>query len=423
MVDKIIAVKGTHDILADKMPLWQQLEAKLRQLTLQYAYQEIRTPVFENTQLFKRSIGALTDIVDKEMFKVASKNSTDDWSLRPEGTASVVRACLEHALLRHGQVQKFWYQGPMFRYERPQKGRFRQFHQFGLEVYNVATIGAELEIIEFMHNLWQQLKVSSAVRLQINSLGNTCSRLAYKKALTTYLEANFSKLDADSQRRLTSNPLRVLDSKDPNTQQLLQQAPSILDYLDSAANQEFAHLQDQLMQMQIPFEVNDKLVRGLDYYNSCVFEWVTNSLGAQNSVCGGGRYDTLAASLDAENIPACGCAVGIERLLLLMEQTGATEPAPLDAYLICTGQALLNIGHLSAKIRKLVPNIKMYTAINTASFKAQFKKADKSGAKLALIIGDDEYATNTVSVKYLRHTAEQININIDAIGSIFKEIL
>lgn len=421
--EKIIAVKGMQDILPTQVAAWQYVEHIIRQQLQNYAYTEIRLPLLERTQLFKRSIGEVTDIVEKEMFTFPDQNG-DNLTLRPEGTAGCVRACIEHSLLRNQQTQKLWYMGPMFRYERPQKGRYRQFYQLGVEAFNFPGPDIDVEQIALCARLWQQLGIAPLLSLQINSLGDNNSRNIYKQELVAYFQTNSSKLDEDSKRRLHSNPLRILDSKNPDMQDLIAQAPVLLDYLDAESAAHFAELQQQLTAIGIKFTVNPRLVRGLDYYNRTVYEWVTDKLGAQSAVCAGGRYDTLVSMLGSQPSTAVGFALGIERVLLLLELVQTDYPAKLDGYLICVGAAAeAQRLQLAEKLRNQLPNFALYTHLGTSgSFGSMFKKADKSGAKVALIIGDDELANGTVGIKFLRVDRPQQTMSMEAINTVLGDL-
>lgn len=421
-MEKITAVKGMPDILPEQITMWQHLELVIRQLMRVYSVSEIRTPLLERTQLFKRSIGEVTDIVEKEMFTFADQNS-DSLTLRPEGTASCVRACIEHSLFRNQQQHKLWYMGPMYRYERPQKGRYRQFYQLGVEAYNFPGPDVDAEQIALCARLWQQLGISSMLSLQINSLGNNQSRSLYKQKLIEYFTAHIEQLDEDSKRRLTSNPLRILDSKNPELQQLINQAPVLIDYIDPESKQHFLALQQQLTLLDIKFTVNTRLVRGLDYYNRTVYEWVTDKLGAQAAVCAGGRYDNLVTTLNGPETAAVGFALGLERVLLLLEIAQQKIENSIDGYLICTGErAIEQRLKIAEQLRNLLPNFSLSTCLGAGSFAGLFKKADKSGAKVALIIGDDELANGTIGVKFLRIEKPQLTISMEEVTTVLGDI-
>ncbi|MDZ4298285.1 MAG: histidine--tRNA ligase [Moraxellaceae bacterium] len=401
-MSRLNAIRGMNDILPEATPRWQQLENTLRSLMQRYGYSEIRLPVVEPTALFKRAIGEVTDIVEKEMYSFEDR-SGEPITLRPEGTAGCVRACLEHGLT-HNQSPKLWYTGPMFRYERPQKGRYRQFHQFGVETFGQAGPDMDAELILLTARLWHELGLAESVSLEINSLGELESRAQFRKALVTYLEQFRTQLDDDSQRRLTTNPLRILDSKDRGTQDILKGAPVLSDFLDEDSKQHFSDLCQLLDACGISYRVNSNLVRGLDYYNKTVFEWVTTDLGAQGTVCAGGRYDGLVEQLGGQATPAVGFAIGLERLVLLLEAL-KPEPAPAmaDVFVMAmTPAAVTTVMSLAETLRQGLPTTRIVYNCGGGSFKSQLRKADKSGAQLALLIGDDELAQQQVSIKWLR---------------------
>ena len=408
-MSRINAIRGMNDMLPEATPRWQQLEGVLRTLMQRYGYREIRLPVVEPTALFKRAIGEVTDIVEKEMYSFEDR-SGESLTLRPEGTAGCVRACLEHGLT-HNQSPKLWYTGPMFRYERPQKGRYRQFHQFGVETFGQAGADMDAELILMTARLWQSLGLTDVVSLEINSLGESEGRAAYRQALVTYLEQFRTQLDDDSQRRLTTNPLRILDSKDANTQAILVNAPKLSDYLDEGSRQHFATLCAQLDACGVTYRVNPNLVRGLDYYNKTVFEWVTTALGSQGTVCAGGRYDGLVAQLGGQATPAVGFAIGLERLVLLLDAVHPVcESAEADVMVLALGEGTAQHAIcLAEQLRDALPALRIVYNCGGGSFKSQFRKADKSGAQLALIVGEAEVTTNTVGIKWLRVDREQIS--------------
>ena len=401
MSQLIQAIRGMHDILPQDTPVWRHLENVLRGIMDGYGYQEIRMPLVEKTELFKRSIGEVTDIVEKEMYTFEDRNG-DSLTLRPEGTASCVRAVLEGSLLR-GQIQRLWYQGAMFRHERPQKGRYRQFHQLGVEVYGLAGPDIDAELILMTARLWRQLGLKD-IRLQLNSLGDADSRAAYRERLVTYLSAHLDVLDEDSQRRLHSNPLRVLDSKNPAMQALIDAAPALADHLDEASRQHFAQLRALLDAAGIEYQINPRLVRGLDYYGRTVFEWVTDQLGAQGTVCAGGRYDGLVEQLGGSATPAVGFALGLERLVALLQESAAPVPSiHPHAYLVMVGEPAQQQGLLLAeRLRDACPALRLSVNCGGGNFKAQLKRADQSGASLALLLGDDELQRAEVGIKMLR---------------------
>jgi len=411
VVERIQAIRGMNDILPGQSYSWRYIERSFAHCMSAYSYQEIRVPLLESTQLFKRSIGEITDIVEKEMYTFNDLNG-DSLTLRPEGTAGCLRACLEHGLL-HNQQQKLWYCGPMFRHEKPQKGRYRQFHQLGAETFGIEGIGIELELIAICKRLWVMLGISDAVQLQINTLGSSSERQAYREVLISYFKSHFDKLDEDSKRRLNKNPLRILDSKNPQMQTLIANAPQLIDVISEESKLHFSNLCNGLQTLNIPYMVNPLLVRGLDYYDHTVFEWVTDQLGSQSTVCGGGRYDKLVEQLGGNPTPAIGFAMGIERLLLLMETLAVApliEPSPF-LFVIAVGEEALQRALVLAESLRNDEN-QWTVSVQTAggSFKSQFKKADKSGARFALILGDDEIRAQTIGVKDLRNTTEQVAI-------------
>ncbi len=411
---KIQAIRGMNDLLPADSASWQYLESTVADVLQRYGYQEIRFPILEQTELFKRSIGEVTDIVEKEMYTFDDRNG-DSVTMRPEGTACCVRACEENGLL-HNQVQRLWYAGPMFRYERPQKGRLRQFHQIGVETFGMSSPDIDAEMLLITARLWRELGVSEAVTLQLNSLGTPEARAEYRAALVDYLGEHRDQLDEDSQRRLDTNPLRILDSKDPNTQALLDGAPSLLDCLDKESKIHFQQLQTLLDAAGVSYEINPRLVRGLDYYSKTVFEWVTDKLGAQGTVCAGGRYDGLVEQLGGKPTPAVGFAMGVERLVLLLQ---ALEVIPadinqqVDVYLVAVGDVQTAAVSLGERLRDELPFLRLMTHCGGGSFKSQMKKADKSGASVALILGEDEVARGQVTIKYLREERHQQTVGVD----------
>jgi len=403
----IKAIRGMHDIAPDEVYYWQYLEHIAQRVFESYGYREIRFPIVENTDLFKRSIGDITDIVEKEMYTFEDRNG-DSLTLRPEGTASCVRAGIECGLL-YNQIQRLWYVGPMFRHERPQKGRYRQFHQFGLEVFGLSGPDIDAEIILITAKLWEKLGLTPFVSLQLNSLGTPESRKKYYQALVDYFSAHLIDLDEDSQRRLHSNPMRILDSKVPQTQNIVKNAPLLETYLDEHSVAHFQGLMHLLDTLGVTYQVNPRLVRGLDYYTNTVFEWVTSELGAQGTVCAGGRYDNLVSYLGGHATPAVGFAMGVERLILMLkEKQTVTEANKLDAYMVMVGDQTLTAGMvLAEKIRHSNPEFNLICHCGGGGFKSQMKKADRSGARWAFIIGDDELKMGTVTMKWLREHGEQ----------------
>ena len=402
MADKIQSIRGMNDILPDESPAWQFIEEKLRQLMQSYDYDEIRFPIVEKTALFKRSIGEVTDIVEKEMYTFDDRNG-DSLTLRPEGTAACVRAGIQNGILVN-QQQRLWYMGPMFRHERPQKGRYRQFHQMGVEVFGLDGPDIDAELICMTARLWKILGLSDSVTLQINSLGTPSSREAYRSILTKYMEANKSLLDEDSLRRLHSNPLRILDSKNPAMREMIGQAPRLMDYLDEESQLHFSRLCAYLDSVGIAYEINTRLVRGLDYYSKTVFEWVTDKLGAQGTICAGGRFDGLVQQLGGRETKAVGFAMGLERLTSLLEQ-GELEKhfKRPHAVMLMMGERAQNAGFaLTEQLRDVISGVRILSICGGGSFKSQMKRADKSHAEIALILGDDELDNNVVTIKYLR---------------------
>ena len=396
------AIRGMNDILPDETFLWQYLEQTVRELVVSCGYGEIRFPVVEHTELFKRSIGEVTDIVEKEMYCFDDRNG-ESMTLRPEGTAGCVRAAIQQGILN--TPQRLWYMGPMFRYERPQRGRQRQFHQVGIEAFGVATPDMDAELILLTARLWKKLGILDSVELQLNSIGSLAARKSFRDALVSYLEAHKDVLDEDSQRRLHSNPLRILDSKSPETQALLDNAPSLVDFLDQESADDFARLRELLDAAGLSYTVNPRLVRGLDYYNKTVFEWITDRLGAQGTVGGGGRYDGLVEQLGGKATPAVGFAMGIERLVLLLTELGLSPPAPrrADVYVVASGnEAQIIALTVVESLRDSLPSYKLVQHTGGGSFKSQMKKADKSGARVALIWGEDEVASRSVTLKLMR---------------------
>lgn len=402
----IQAIRGMKDILADEIWIWQRFEAVLRHLMQQYSYREIRMPLVEKTELFKRSIGEVTDIVEKEMYTFLDRNG-DSLSLRPEGTAQCVRLAIEHGLLR-GQTHRWWYMGPMFRHERPQKGRYRQFYQLGVEAFGMEGPQIDAEQILMMARLLKDLKIAPWVTLQINSLGTREARQHYRQELVHYFERHLEALDEDSQRRLKSNPLRILDSKNADMADLIKQAPKLLDYLDKESLAHFEDLQSVLREANCAFEINPRLVRGLDYYSKTVFEFVTDKLGAQGTICAGGRYDGLVTQMGGQSTPAVGFAMGLDRIIALLEHLDL-KPQPLaDVYVVLLGEKAQMKGlAIGEQLRQTLPELKIMTHCQGGGVKSQFKKADKSGAKVALVIGEDEIKDETYTLKYLRSDQEE----------------
>lgn len=420
MSNKIQSIRGMHDVLPEQSPLWQFFETTVKDLLKSYAYSEIRMPVVESTDLFCRSIGEVTDIVEKEMYTFADRNG-DSLTLRPEGTASCVRSCIQHGLL-HNQQQHLWYAGPMFRHERPQKGRYRQFHQIGVETFGIDTPDVDAELIFISARLWKLLGLKN-IRLELNTLGSSESRNNYRSVLVDYLISHKELLDEDSLRRLESNPLRVLDSKNPAMQDMIEAAPKLMDYLDNESKEHFETLKSILDAAGVEYNINPRLVRGLDYYCKTVFEWVTDDLGAQGTVCAGGRYDGLVEQLGGKPTPAAGFAMGIERLLSLLEDAGKNVNNAPDVFVILQGEeAKLKGMSLVEVVRDTVPNLVLQTNCGGGSFKSQMKKANKSEALIAILLGEDEVANGTVSVKFLREDKEQLLIKQSQLADVLKTI-
>lgn len=416
MAKLIQAIRGMNDILPVQTPYWQYVENSFRQLMQSYGYKEIRMPIVESTSLFKRSIGEVTDIVEKEMYTFEDRNG-DSLTLRPEGTASCVRAAMQHGLL-HNQVQRLWYTGPMFRHERPQKGRYRQFHQFGVEAFGLTGPDIDAELILMSNRLWQKLGMSNDVNLEINSLGSSEARQKYKEVLVTYFEKHQSELDEDSQRRLHTNPLRILDSKNPEMQKLNENAPKLIEHLDAESKQDFDVLCKTLDDAGVSYTVNPRLVRGLDYYSKTVFEWVTDKLGAQGTVCAGGRFDGLVEQLGGKVTPAIGFALGLERLIELLDiDESVQRENNLNIYLVLAGDKAIAKGLLLAEQwRDQVTQLKLQVNCGGGSFKSQIKKADKSGADMAFILGDDELEKDVVTLKFLREKKDQEVIELSNVA-------
>ncbi|GGY66510.1 histidine--tRNA ligase [Marinobacter zhanjiangensis] len=416
---KIQAIRGMNDILPEQTPVWQFLESAVREVLGAYGYQEIRMPVVEHTELFRRSIGEVTDIVEKEMYTFDDRNG-DSLTLRPEGTAGCVRAAEEHGLL-FNQSRRLWYTGPMFRHERPQKGRYRQFHQIGVECFGMDGPDIDAELLILTARLWQSLGLEEHTRLEINSIGTSEARAEFRQALVDYLGDYRSDLDPDSQRRLLTNPLRILDSKNTETQKILEKAPVLDDFLDDESREHFEQLTTMLEAAGVPYTVNHRLVRGLDYYGKTVFEWVTDSLGAQGTICAGGRYDGLVEQLGGRPTAAVGFAMGMERLILLLETLGLV-PAEVnddaDIYVTAMGEkATIEAFTVSELLRSALPGRTVVTHCGGGSFKSQMKKADRSGARVAVIIGENEVSEGIVGLKYLREDGEQEQVARDQAGS------
>jgi len=419
---KIQSLRGMHDLLPGNSEIWQYLEKKVADVLSRYSYQEIRFPILEQTELFKRSVGEATDIVEKEMYSFEDRNG-DQLSLRPEGTAGCVRACTEHGLL-HNQTQRLWYAGPMFRHERPQKGRQRQFHQIGVEAFGLNGPDIDAELLLLTANLWKTLKIDSVVKLQINSLGTSTDRAHYRDKLVSYLMTHRDDLDEDSQRRLETNPMRILDSKNPEVQKIVDGAPQLNDFIDDDSRQHFEQLCGILDAAKVSYEINPRLVRGLDYYSKTVFEWVTDSLGAQGTICAGGRYDGLVEQLGGKPCPGVGFAMGIERLVLLLDELKVVPDSvaqTVDIYLLAVGDVSNAAAVLADNLRNDCPSLRIESHCGGGSFKSQIKKADKSGAAVALILGEQEVSSSTVGVKYLRQEYIQETVVQDSLATLLND--
>ena len=406
-----------HDVLPQQSPMWQFLETRVSAVLAAYGYREIRMPILEMTELFKRSIGEVTDIVEKEMYTFDDRNG-DSLTLRPEGTAGCVRAAMEHGLL-HNQTQRLWYQGPMFRHERPQKGRYRQFHQIGVETFGMSGPDIDAELILITARIWQALGIPG-LELQLNTLGTPAERAAYRKELVTYFEAHHELLDEDSKRRLLSNPLRILDSKNEHMREMLAAAPSLMDHLGEESKSHLQFVCDTLDRTGVRYVINPRLVRGLDYYSRTVFEWVTDRLGAQGTVCAGGRFDGLVEQLGGKSVPAVGFAMGLERLVAILEETNPTAADSLvDLYLVLQGEAALHEGLvLAEELRDKLPGARIVGNCGGGSMKAQFRRADRSGARYALVLGDDELEQGSVVLKPLRTDEPQSTVGRDELVGV-----
>ena len=421
MSNKIQAIRGMNDLLPADSELWSSLDDTISNLLISYGYKYCRTPIVESTETFSRAIGEVTDIVEKEMYTWEDNNG-NSLTLRPEGTASVVRMMIEHNLPREG-IQKVFYNGPMFRHERPQKGRYRQFHQVGAEVFGASDAKVDAELISITDSLWKSLEINA--RLEINSLGSKESRTSYRKILTDFFNKNISQLDEDSLRRLKTNPLRILDSKNKDLELLISNAPKMIDHLDEESQEHFTMLKNYLDSLDIPYEVNPKLVRGLDYYNQTVFEWISNDLGSQGTICGGGRYDGLVEKMGGNPTPAIGFAMGLERIaLLIQDKNTQLVNKRCQLYFVALGdKAQIESMKLSKKILQVLPNITLSNDVSMGSLKSQMKKADKSNADFALILGEEELSNNQLSIKPLKGQGVQQLIELEGIIQHLQEIL
>ncbi|EKO3388970.1 histidine--tRNA ligase [Vibrio fluvialis] len=401
MAKTIQAIRGMNDCLPTQSPLWQKVEGIVKNVISAYGYNEVRMPIVEETNLFSRAVGEETDVVSKEMYTFEDRNG-DSLTLRPEGTAGCVRSCIQNSLINRDE-QRLWYMGPMFRHERPQKGRYRQFHQCGVEVFGLNGPDVDAELIMMTARLWRELGIDKHVRLELNSIGSQEDRADYRTALVAFLEQHIDVLDEDCKRRMHTNPLRVLDTKNPDIQAILGDAPRLSEYLGEESKAHFAGLCELLDAAGIEYTVNERLVRGLDYYNRTVFEWMTESLGSQGTVCGGGRYDGLVEQLGGKATPAVGFAMGLERLVLMMETLGNTDVRRnVDVYMVTAGEGTLTAGmKLVEQLREQVPGLRVMTHFGGGNFKKQFKRADKVGAAVALVLGENEVAEKTVVLKDL----------------------
>ena len=418
---KIQSIRGMHDILPGESRLWQFVEETAKSVFDSFGYQQIRTPVMEQSALFHRAIGEVTDIVEKEMYSFADRNG-DSLTLRPEGTAGVVRACIEHGLL-HNQRQRLWYQGAMFRHERPQKGRYRQFHQMGVEAFGMQGPDIDLEILLMTARLWRQLGLDGA-RLQLNTLGTLQERAVYRQQLVDYLLLHRDSLDEDSKRRLSSNPLRILDSKNPEVQKVVTDAPLLMEYLGDASRRHFEQICEGLQEAGIDYTVNPRLVRGLDYYVLTVFEWVSDRLGAQGTICAGGRYDGLVEQLGGRPTPAIGFGMGLERVISLLEKDPPVNmEMGADIYFVASGNTEIKAQLIANELRRDMADVQIITNCGGGSFKSQFKKADRSGARFALILGEDELQRGVVGVKSLREDGAQKEILIDDLSNYLEGLI
>ncbi|WP_386687669.1 histidine--tRNA ligase [Lonepinella sp. MS14437] len=425
MAKTIQAIRGMNDSSPTDTPLWQWIENKVRQVLASYGYSEVRMPIVESTPLFARAIGEVTDVVSKEMYTFWDND--EQLTLRPEGTAGCVRAAVEHGWIYNNE-QRLWYIGPMFRHERPQKGRYRQFHQAGVEIFGIANPEIDAELILLTARLWKELGIDQYVTLQLNSIGSLDARQNYRSALVDFLQNHLDLMSDEEKDRLEKNPLRILDTKNQALQDVLNNAPKLLDYLDDESREHFAQLCTLLDEMGIQYEINPKLVRGLDYYNKTVFEWVTTALGAQGTVCGGGRYDGLVEQLGGHATPSVGFAMGLERLVLLVQEVNKSIPvqSAVDIYLVFAGEGTtLAAFKIAEKLRSELPHLRIMTHCSGGKFQKQFKRADKVGARLAIVIGESEVQSNQVMVKDLLGNTDQQAVAVDELVAyltqVFKE--
>lgn len=419
-MNNIQSIRGMHDILPNQTPIWRWLEGRLSRVFAAYDFHEIRLPILEKAEVFTRAIGQSTDVVEKEMYAFEDRNG-DTLCLRPEGTASVVRSAIQHGLL-HIPGLKVWYQGPMFRHERPQKGRQRQFHQFGAEVFGLEQATADVELIALGERLWRELGLAGRIRLEINTLGDREDRQRYRQQLVDYLTPFRDRLDADSQRRMETNPLRIFDSKNEQTRAIMADAPRLADELGDDAREHFAQVRSMLDRLGIEYTVNTGLVRGLDYYCRTVFEWVTDELGAQGTVCAGGRYNDLVAVQGGKDTPGIGFALGVERLVAMLEAAGVEQSQQADVFLVSQVDAA-DMLSVAERIRDSAPALSLATALGGGSMKSQFKRADRSGARWCVILGEDEFARDQAAIKDLRGSAEQTMVALDQLPQRLQALL
>ena len=421
MSKRIKSIRGMHDMLPPDSERLRKLERTLQNLLFQYGYREIRIPLLEQTELFKRSIGEVTDIVEKEMYTFADRNG-ESLTLRPEGTASCARAGIQHGFL-YGQPQRLWYSGPFFRHERPQKGRYRQFHQIGVETFGFIGPDIDAELIQLSQHMWKEINLPKKPKLEINSLGTAQVRQIYREKLISYLKKHESKLDEEAIHRLETNPMRILDSKNPDLKGVIKSAPSLLEFLDDESSMHFEKLQELLTASKIEFTINPRLVRGLDYYSKTVFEWIGEGLGAQATICAGGRYDGLVEQLGGKPCPAAGFAIGLERLLALTEDVFSAS-TNVDAYIVVMGEEAEAMGsNIASTLRTAIPNISIVLNCGAGSIKSQMKRADKSNARLALILGEDELKNHNVTIKYLREQRDQDTVSLENLASYLKQYI
>ncbi|MEZ9233695.1 histidine--tRNA ligase [Vibrio amylolyticus] len=418
MAKHIQAIRGMNDCLPTQSPLWQKVESAVKSVVSAYGYTEVRMPIVEETNLFSRAVGEETDVVSKEMYTFDDRNG-DSLTLRPEGTAGCVRSCIQNSLINRDE-QRLWYMGPMFRHERPQKGRYRQFHQCGVEVFGLDGPDVDAELIMMTARLWRELGIDKHVRLELNSIGSQEDRVSYRTALVAFLEQHIDVLDEDCKRRMHTNPLRVLDTKNPDVQAILGDAPRLSEYLGEESKQHFAGLCELLDAADIQYTVNERLVRGLDYYNRTVFEWITESLGAQGTVCGGGRYDGLVEQLGGKPTNAVGFAMGLERLVLMMETLELTDVRRnVDVYMVTAGEGTMMAGmKLAEQLREQVPGVRIMNHFGGGNFKKQFKRADKVGSAIALVLGENEVADNTVVLKDLVAGTQDTYAQVDVAAKL-----